>query len=276
MEPVEVGALLDVQPSVVLLRRGDVRVLLHELARARREVPAEQGRELGRPPLVPLHHRHLLGAGVVLGPVRAVGGGRGQGVAHAHRQRIGPAGGDRPGVPGGGRVGRQLGGFQEAGRAGGRGPGGGRGGAQRGGGQGRQGGHGEPDGSGADGHRVPHSVVPWCGPRRADATRRAFPASSRTTRRRAGALSSASVTVSSRTSPPGGRRTGAAGSADRAGQPAAFSTRRRTCSSRRPRLLSRASSTSWRPGSWLSSKNDRCTVTSLAPLPTPATWSQPV
>lgn len=58
-------------------------------------------------------------------------------------------------------------------------------------------------------------------------------------------------------------------------QPAAWSTRRRTCSSSRRRLPSRASHTARSPGSWPSSKKDRCTVTSLAPLPMPATWSQP-
>lgn len=63
--------------------------------------------------------------------------------------------------------------------------------------------------------------------------------------------------------------------AARRGQPAGWSTRRRTCSSSRRRLVSRASVTARSPGSWPASKNDRCTVTSLAPPSRPATWSQP-
>lgn len=54
------------------------------------------------------------------------------------------------------------------------------------------------------------------------------------------------------------------------GQPAALSTRSRTCSSSRWRLSSRAACAACSPGSWLSSKNDRCTVTSLTPLSMPA------
>ena len=60
-----------------------------------------------------------------------------------------------------------------------------------------------------------------------------------------------------------------------AGQPAGWSTCSRTCSSSRRRLVSRASATACSPGSWPASKNDRCTVTSLAPPSRPATWSQP-